>query len=276
MASQQTIREYWSNAIGQDAFTPYDTIRRPAQVPEVFRKRSQWRTDSGREDGYYSYMEAEPNLFIPVEFDFDNVCWVEIRWITEPETSVVADHWQAFQPAREELGLDITIEERDQYLAHNNSTPGSFRAPLNVSTPNTRTPSPATSSTSSRPSRIDLFSSIISPQTQELIRLAEILRIDSAPMSQTITTQAQVGTIDPITGHMITEDDVAVNRAIGPDRADPPSRGSRRPYGGGLPSGVPPGGGYEPPGSGGPPGGGGGGSPGVNLAPLPGIGAPRG
>ena len=65
-------------------------------------------------------------------------------------------------------------------------------------------------------------------------------------MSQTITMQAQVGTIDPITGHMLTEDDVAVNRAIGPDRADPPSRGSRRPYGGGLPSGGPPGGGYGP------------------------------
>ena len=64
-------------------------------------------------------------------------------------------------------------------------------------------------------------------------------------MSQTITAQAQVGTIDPITGHMLTEDDVAVNRAIGPDRADPPSRSSR-PYGGGLPSGGPPGGGMDP------------------------------
>ena len=96
-------------------------------------------------------------------------------------------------------------------------------------------------------------------------------------MSQTITAQTQVGTIDPITGHMLTEDDVAVNRAVGPDRADPPScqpsdRYPRRPYGGGLPSGGPPGGGH-----GGPPGGGGGrGSPGANLAPLPGIGTPRG
>src|SRR6202453_5030941 len=275
VASQQTTRQAWANATGQFAFRRYDTIRNSAQIPEVFRKRSQWRTDSGREDGYYSHTEAEPNLFIPVEFDFDNVCWVEIRWITEPDTSVIADHWQAFQPAREELGLDITIEERDQYLAHDNSTPGSFRAPLNMSTHNTRAPSPATSSTSSRPSHINLFHSIISPQTQELIRLAEILHIDNAPMSQTITAQTQVGTIDPITGHMITEDDVAVNRAIGPDRADPPSRGSRRPFGGGLPSGGPPGGGYGPPG--GPPGGGGGGgSPRVNLAPLPGIGAPRG
>ena len=163
VASQQTIREYWSNAIGQDAFTPYDTIRRSAHVPEVFRKRSQWRTDSGREDGYYSYTEAEPNLFIPVEFDSDNCCWVEIRWITEPETSVVADHWQAFQPARAELGLDITIGERDQYLASANSTPGSHRAPLIASTPNTRAPSPATSSTSSRPSHINLFPSYYQP-----------------------------------------------------------------------------------------------------------------
>src|ERR1700677_4194972 len=103
-------------------------------------------------------------------------------------------------------------------------------------------------------------------------------------MSQTITMQAQVGTIDPITGHMLTEDDVAVNRAEGPDRADPPShaasnRHTRRPYGGGLSSGGPPGGfGGGPPGGGGgnPPGGGGGGSPGANLAPLPGPGAPRG
>ena len=81
-------------------------------------------------------------------------------------------------------------------------------------------------------------------------------------MSQTLTMQAQVGTIDPNTGHMLTEDDVAVNRAIGPDRADPPSRPAsdrypRRPYGGGLPGGGPPGGG-----GGGPPGGGGGGPPG--------------
>ena len=136
MASQQTTRQAWANATGQFAFTPYDTIRNSAQIPEVFRKRSQWRTDSGREDGYYSYTENEPNLFIPVEFDSDHYCWVEIQWITEPETSVVADHWQAFQTAREELGLDITIEERDQYITNEPSTPGSFRAPLNASTPN--------------------------------------------------------------------------------------------------------------------------------------------
>src|ERR1700677_4094726 len=278
VASQQTTRQAWANATGQFAFRPYDTIRSSAQVPEVFRKRSQWRTDSGREDGNYSHTEEEPNLFLPVEIDSDHYCWVEIQWITEPETSVVADHWQVFQTAREELGLDITIEERDQYVTDEPSTPGSFRAPLITSTPITRAPSPATS-TSSRPSIINLFPDLINPQTQEIIHLAEVLHISNDPMSQTITMQAQVGTINPNTGHMVTEDDIAVNRAIGPDRADPPSGGqSRRPYGGGLPVGGPPGGGQGPPGGGGnPPGGGGSvGSPGVHLAPLPGLGAPRG
>ena len=89
-------------------------------------------------------MEAEPNNFIPVEYNSECFCWIEIRWITEPETSIVADHWQAFQIAREELGLDITLEARDHYIQNEPSTPGSFRAPLNTSTPVSRVPSPAT------------------------------------------------------------------------------------------------------------------------------------
>src|SRR6202453_47404 len=176
VASQQTTRQAWSTATGQYAFTPYDTIRQSVQVPEALRKRSQWRDDSGGVNGYYSYMENEPNHFIPVEFDSERFCWIEIRWITEPETSIVADHWQAFQIAREELGLDITIKERDQYITNAPSTPGSFRAPLNTSTPISRAPSPSTS-TSSRPSVINLFPDLVSPQTQEIIRLAEFLHI---------------------------------------------------------------------------------------------------
>src|ERR1700677_1055849 len=98
-------------------------------------------------------------------------------------------------------------------------------------------------------------------------------------MSQTVTMQAQVGTIDPNTGHMFTEDDIAVNRAIGPDRVDPPSNPAsdwrpRRPYGGGLPGGPPGGGGRGPPGGGGrgPPGGGGRGPPGGGGRGPPGDG----
>src|ERR1700677_801749 len=145
VASQQTTRQAWSTATDQFALTPYDTIRQSTQVPEVYRKRSQWRDDSGRENGYYSYTDNEPNHFIPVEFDSERFCWIEIHWITEPETSVGADHWQAFQIAREELGLDITIKERDQYITDAPSTPGSFRAPLNTSTPISRAPSASSS-----------------------------------------------------------------------------------------------------------------------------------
>jgi hypothetical protein len=42
-------------------------------------------------------------------------------------------------------------------------------------------------------------------------------------MSQTMPVQAQVGVIDPETGHMTTEDDVARYRANLPDQQDPPS-----------------------------------------------------
>src|ERR1700677_4823719 len=73
VASQQTTRQAWANETGRHIFRPYDTIRSSVQVPEIFRKRSQWRTDSGREDGYYSHTEEEPNLFIPVELDRDPV-----------------------------------------------------------------------------------------------------------------------------------------------------------------------------------------------------------
>ena len=131
MASQQTIRQRWV----EEGFIPYNTIRQSAEVPEVFRKRSQWRNDPGAAAGYYSYTESEPNLFIPVEFDSDNYCWVEVRWITELESSIKADHWLAFQPAKEELGLDITVAECDLYITNAPSTPGSFRDPPRLPTP---------------------------------------------------------------------------------------------------------------------------------------------
>ena len=63
-------------------------------------------------------------------------------------------------------------------------------------------------------------------------------------MSQTIAATAQVGAINPFTGHMTTEEDVALFRAVGPDRADPPEpfpgRGFpiRTPGGGGPGGGV--------------------------------------
>ena len=73
--------------------------------------------------------------------------------------------------------------------------------------------------------------------------------------TQTTTTTIREGAINPLTGHMYTNDDVAAFHALQPDCPDPPARpfmgsglpvrSARTPGGGnpGLPGGVPPGGG---------------------------------
>ena len=83
--------------------------------------------------------------------------------------------------------------------------------------------------------------------------------------TQTTTTTIREGAINPFTGHMYTNDGVAVFHALQPDRPDPPTQSftgqglpvqsARFPGGGnpGIPGGVPPGGGRG--------GGGGGGIP---------------
>ena len=111
MASQQTTRHVWA---AEGPFTPYDCIRE-LSVPTAFRKRSQIRTDPRVGEGYYSFTDNEPNLFIPVEFNTEHNCWVEVQWVTEPPESVLADHWSAYRLAGEELGLDITVEEHNAY-----------------------------------------------------------------------------------------------------------------------------------------------------------------
>ena len=73
-------------------------------------------------------------------------------------------------------------------------------------------------------------------------------------MTETQTTTATIreGAINPLTGHMYTNDDVAAFRALQPDHPDPPTRftgrgfpirSARIPEGGnpGIPGGVPPG-----------------------------------
>ena len=89
--------------------------------------------------------------------------------------------------------------------------------------------------------------------------------------AQTTTTTIREGAINPLTGHMYTNDDVATFHALQPDRPDPPTQpfsghrfpiqSTRIPGGGnpGIPGGVPPGGGGGGRGGGG--GGGGGNHP---------------
>ena len=108
------------------------------------------------------------------------------------------------------------------------------------------------------------------PAVDTVARLAAELRIEDFPMTeaQTTTTTIREGAINPLTGHMYTNDDVAAFHALQPNRPDPPSsftgqgfpvQSARTPGGGnpGIPGGVPPGGGRG--GRGGRGGGGGGG-----------------
>ena len=93
--------------------------------------------------------------------------------------------------------------------------------------------------------------------------------------AQTTTTTIREGAINPLTGDMYTNDDVAAFRALQPDCPDPPTqlflgqgfpvRSTTTPGGGnpGIPGGVPPGGS-----GGGGGGGGGGGSGGGGVPPI--------
>ena len=59
-------------------------------------------------EGYHTlsisdHNEEDQDLY-PVEFNFDHLCWVEIRWNQE-------GHWEAFRAAGTDLGCDIPISE---------------------------------------------------------------------------------------------------------------------------------------------------------------------
>ena len=44
-------------------------------------------------------------MWAPVEFNLNQFCWVEICWITDGPGN---GYWQAYRPAQQILGLDIT------------------------------------------------------------------------------------------------------------------------------------------------------------------------
>ena len=301
MASQQTTRQLWAE---EGPFRPYSTVRGLQTVPPLFVKGATWHVGSSRDgyhagEGYYAQSSAnnDPNEYYPVEFNSEYGCWVEVRWIENLE---LGGHWEAFRTAGPDLGCDITQSDYDQHFRDESVVEEPLiqrprtRSPFHTTTPSERAHSPTTQTEDSpRPEAIELFPASTSPAAQELARLAESLHIDDRMTTQTTTVAAQVGAIDPITGHMTTEDDVALYRAIGPDRADPPPglprpqlffQGQnfpvRRPPGGGPPGGGPPGGGLPgggPPG-GGPPGAGppGGGPPGGGFAIPPILPQPQG
>ena len=57
-------------------------------------------------------------------------------------------------------------------------------------------------------------------------RLAAELCIEDFPMTEAQTTMTAIreGAINPLTGHMYTNDDVAAFHALQPDHPDPPTQ----------------------------------------------------
>jgi hypothetical protein len=78
---------------------------------ERFIKAAEWRVHNGIER-YHAKSnapeESSSERWYPVEFNFEHLCWVEIRWIENLE---IGGTWEAFRIAGEDLGLDITPQD---------------------------------------------------------------------------------------------------------------------------------------------------------------------
>jgi hypothetical protein len=109
VALQQSTRQIWA-ATGP--FKQYPISRQlQRNIPSAFLKEAVWQVIN-RVECYYakSHAPEESGLdnWYPVEFNFEQVCWVEVCWV-EPVTG--EGYWQAFRIAGEDLHLDITPAE---------------------------------------------------------------------------------------------------------------------------------------------------------------------
>jgi len=86
-------------------FTPYSLSFRGVQdVPECFQKNARWREYHGT-TGYYAKSRLITGSPVPVEFNHERLCWVELRYNRQTQW------WDAFRIAAEDLGLRIRESE---------------------------------------------------------------------------------------------------------------------------------------------------------------------
>jgi len=284
-----TTRERW-------AFAPYSLEERGEQnVPLIYLKEARWRTVQGS-TGYFVNIPTRPSQYYPVEFNHTYVCWCKITW------NAPRAEWNVVGPTGPNYRCDI-FEDEIQTSGNVGAIDG--QPPLAP-----RTPAPSTDSREEEEGSENSENTVESGQpgntTEEegLADLAESIHINPPEMA-TITEPPQMEErINEHMGHRvrrvvnIIDDEAALQRAAGSDRADPPSGGPERlpelppirlpqddrprrapegrgfPGGGGFPGGNGgfPGGNGGFPGGGGYPGGGGvppGGPPGGGWGPPP-------
>ena len=215
MAEQQeTTRLEWERT---GPFVPFEVARsRTQHVPKEYLKNAHWGIVDGDKSYHVKSLVEGDEHWYPVEFISTRACWVEIRWHENLEQG---GHWEAFRIAGPDLGLDITPADLDRYIARQLAP----REP-DLALENTTPSQPATpSSHSSSPSVIQVCHA---PAVDAIARLAVELHIQDFPMTeaQTTTTTIREGAINPLTGHMYTNDDVATFRALQPDRPNPPTQ----------------------------------------------------
>ena len=213
MAEQQeTTRLEWER---MGLFVPFEVARsRTQHIPEEYIKNAHWGIVD-RDESYHTQLLVEGDEhFYPVEFIPTRACWVEVRWHENLEQG---GHWEAFQIAGSDLGLNITPADVDQYIARQLAPREPAPAPENMTPSQPATPS----SCSSSPSVIRVHHA---PATDVITRLAVELHIDDFPMMEAQTQTIRAGTINPLTGHMYTSDDIATFHALQPDRPDPPAQ----------------------------------------------------
>ena len=149
MADQTPSRQVWV----EEGFIPYCiNCERAQNIPAAFVKSARWDTIDG-DLGHYArstlLVEGEENPWIPVEFNSARFCWVEIHWeMNGPGLG----NWVAHQPARQELGLDITEANFHIATTSNDAPQNCATEPREVpqipDTTPSRPPSPNTCTTS--------------------------------------------------------------------------------------------------------------------------------
>ncbi|KAH9041971.1 hypothetical protein EDB85DRAFT_1886021 [Lactarius pseudohatsudake] len=231
--------------------------------------------------GYFVDIPTRPSRYYPVEFNFKHICWAEVAW------NPPLQRWDINRPAGSEFHCDIDRREipsrKNWGQLDGQDTPSSQAA-----VPEDTSESESGMDTGDNESEEDHLSNVNPEEQEELTRLAaatEAVRMEEQPLlpinPHTGHREGQPpphpqmersAYINPYTGERYTEEDLALHRAVGPDRDDPPSGGRQRrgwppddglPGGGGGPPRGSGGGGFgEGFGGGGPPGGFGGGPPG--------------
>jgi len=211
-------------------FSPYSIEECGEQnVPLIYLKEARWRTVQGS-TRYFVNIPTRPSQYYPVEFNHNFVCWTKITW-DAPQA-----RWNVERPIGPDYRCNIF---EDEVQMAGQVGPIDRQSPLNP-----RTPAPSTEDDMEVSHSEGTVESGRPGNTTEEEGLAELAKsIHINPPMATMTgeqifvkepayvQQEITEDINPHMGHRneqvanIVDDEAALRRAVGPDRADPPSGG---------------------------------------------------